>query len=386
MSNESASESPLKKSRGCVKHCAKASAVHAYSWTAFQGWSQLLDAGRSGPIRQPPDSRIHRTDAGGVETVGTNDTVHPEDLPHVIQVFTHSIGSGSPYEIVQRLRRSDGVYRWFPNSGFPLRDTNGHILRWCVLLTDIDERKHAEDAFRESERNLNLIINTIPALAWSARPDGSADFFNQHFWTSSAFPRNRRAVGAGRLPSIPTICTSWPHVAAHHGFRSAGRDRSASAAGRRRLSVVSFPREPFARREGQIAKWYGINTDIEDRKRAEVELRRALRQFRRCPATEQDGQLYHGPRGRRAHWSEEALRIFEFDPATKVTLQAIREVIHPEDMPVFEAAFKRASEGLDVSLAYRIITSSGSVKHVRAIAHVTENMKGSPCSSAPFKM
>ena len=53
---------------------------------------------------------------------GTNDTVHPEDLPHVIQVFTQSIASGSPYEIVQRLRRSDGVYRWFQNSGFPLRD------------------------------------------------------------------------------------------------------------------------------------------------------------------------------------------------------------------------------------------------------------------------
>ena len=47
---------------------------------------------------------------------------------------------------VQRLRRSDGVYRWFQNSGFPLRDASGHIVRWCVLLTDIDERKRAEDA------------------------------------------------------------------------------------------------------------------------------------------------------------------------------------------------------------------------------------------------
>ena len=77
-------------------------------------------------------------------------------------------------------------------------------------------------------------------------------------------------------------------------------------------------------------------------------------------------------------WSEEALRIFEFDPATKVTLQAIREVIHPEDMPVFQAAFKRATEGLDVNLAYRIITSSGSVKHVHAVGHVMENVERRP--------
>jgi PAS domain S-box-containing protein len=63
---------------------------------------------------------------------GTSDTVHPEDLSHVIQVFSQSIASGSPYEIVQRLRRSDGLYHWFQNNGFPLRDASGQIVRWCV--------------------------------------------------------------------------------------------------------------------------------------------------------------------------------------------------------------------------------------------------------------
>ena len=148
---------------------------------------------------------------------GTNDTVHPEDLPHVIQVFTQSIGSGSPYEIVQRLRRSDGVYRWFQNNGFPLRDTSGHILRWCVLLTDIDERKHAEDALRARERNLKLIIDTIPALAWSARPDGSADFFNQHYLDFIGLSAEL-ASGWGWTACRPPRRSERPgrHVAAHH--------------------------------------------------------------------------------------------------------------------------------------------------------------------------
>jgi PAS domain S-box-containing protein len=48
---------------------------------------------------------------------GTNGTVHPDDLPHVIDVFGRSIASGTPYEIVQRLRRGDGVYR-FRTTGF----------------------------------------------------------------------------------------------------------------------------------------------------------------------------------------------------------------------------------------------------------------------------
>ena len=130
------------------------------------------------------------------------DTIHPEDLPHVIDVFTRSIASGSPYEIVQRFRRSDGVYRWFANRGFPVRDTNGDVVRWCVLLTDIDDRKRAEDALRASERNLALIIDTIPALAWSARPDGSAEFFNQHYLNFIGFSAEQ-ASGWGWTAARP---------------------------------------------------------------------------------------------------------------------------------------------------------------------------------------
>jgi PAS domain S-box-containing protein len=58
----------------------------------------------------------------------SNDFVHPEDLPHVIDVFTRSIASGTSYEIVQRLRRFDGVYRWFRAEGSPLRDPSGRVL------------------------------------------------------------------------------------------------------------------------------------------------------------------------------------------------------------------------------------------------------------------
>ena len=67
------------------------------------------------------------------------DTIHPEDLAHVIDVFTRSIATGAPYEIVQRFRRSDGMYRWCLNCGIPVHDPSGQITRWCVLLTDIDD-------------------------------------------------------------------------------------------------------------------------------------------------------------------------------------------------------------------------------------------------------
>jgi PAS domain S-box-containing protein len=82
---------------------------------------------------------------------GTSDAVHAEDLPGVSQVFARSITSGDPYDFEARIRRFDGVYRWFQVRGLPVRDADGRILRWCSLLTDTDERKRAEDALKRSE-------------------------------------------------------------------------------------------------------------------------------------------------------------------------------------------------------------------------------------------
>jgi PAS domain S-box-containing protein len=53
---------------------------------------------------------------------GTTDAVHPDDRPHVIAAWRTSIEAGTPYEFEHRLRRADGVYRWFQSRGLPLRD------------------------------------------------------------------------------------------------------------------------------------------------------------------------------------------------------------------------------------------------------------------------
>src|SRR6266480_1169825 len=89
---------------------------------------------------------------------GTSDTVHPEDLPRVIAVITQSMASGDPHEIIERIRRFDGVYRWFQVRGLPLRGSSGGIVRWYVLLTNIDDLKRAQDALRESEHESRLIV------------------------------------------------------------------------------------------------------------------------------------------------------------------------------------------------------------------------------------
>ena len=73
----------------------------------------------------------------------TSDAVHPEDLPHIVEFFKRAIAPGIPFNYELRMRRFDGEYRWFDNRGVPIRDDSGRIVRWYVLLTDIEDRTRA---------------------------------------------------------------------------------------------------------------------------------------------------------------------------------------------------------------------------------------------------
>ncbi len=104
---------------------------------------------------------------------GTSDTVHPEDLPHTRQEVTRSLASGEPYEFEARIRRFDGVYRWFQVRGRPLRDTDGRILHWYSLLTDIDDMKHVEEELRIKEAFLaeGQRLSCTGSFSWYVHTD-----------------------------------------------------------------------------------------------------------------------------------------------------------------------------------------------------------------------
>src|SRR6266436_5655946 len=102
----------------------------------------------------------------------TNDIIHPDDRSHVIAEFTRSIETGRAYDIEQRCRRNDGAYRWFHVRAVALRDTEGQIIRWYTLFTDIDERKQAEEALRQDERELRQLIDFLPQHVMVLDADG----------------------------------------------------------------------------------------------------------------------------------------------------------------------------------------------------------------------
>ena len=485
----------------------------------------------------------------------TNGTVHPDDLKRHVEILDRSLASGDPIDFETRLRRHDGAYRWFQLRGHPARDTDGRIVRWYCLMTDIDDRRRAEEAVASSGRDLKLVIDTIPTLAWSAGTDGACDFFSQHFLDYTGLSAEA-ALGWGWTVAVHPddmagLAAAWQRI------MTSGRTGDAEARLRRHDGEYRwflFRANPLRGETGAIVKWYGVNTDIEELKRAEASIAREkqllemiasghpLREvltelcrfverdavdilcdvhpidwsnrtfrygtspslpetytapitglpvkdellpcavaanekvqiiaedletdprwlsspvrthaleyglravwstpifatngtvlgtfciYRRKPATpsaEHQSLIAHATHIasiaierlqteeelRRSYerlaaaqklsktgnftadvvvdnhiWSAELYRIFEFDPGMKISVQHVRDVIHPDDLSAFDTDFQRsAAEGTPFDQVFRIITKGGKLKHLHALAEVAEMAENRPVFSGAIR-
>jgi PAS domain S-box-containing protein len=131
------------------------------------------------------------------------------------------------------------------------------------------------------EQDIRLVVDTIPTLAWSAAPDGSADFFNQR-WLDYTGLSAKQALGSGWEVAIHPddlariLETFREALNSVKPFEVEGRFRRFDGEFRWFL----FRGSPIRDRSGKVAKWYGTNTDLEERKRAEDALRKSEERWR----------------------------------------------------------------------------------------------------------
>src|SRR5712671_503206 len=88
--------------------------------------------------------------------------IHRDDLPQLLDVWQGLLMSGKPGELEARLRRADGVYRWFLFRVEPLRDAQGTIVKWYGTNTDIDDRKRAEELLAAENQILEMVATGRP--------------------------------------------------------------------------------------------------------------------------------------------------------------------------------------------------------------------------------
>jgi PAS domain S-box-containing protein len=201
--------------------------------------------------------------------------IHPEDIPRVLEKWGAVMAAGEPYEDEMRLRRADGEYRWFLIRTVPLRDDQGNIVKWYGTSTDIEDRKRAEDALRRSEDRLRHVVDTIPAIVWSALPDGAVDFVNDR-WLQYTGLFSEDSLGwrwtATIHPDDFARATDYWRTVLLSGEPAELEQRLRRSDGQFRWFLCRYV--PVRDDSGKIVRWYGTCTDIEDRKQAEDTLRR----------------------------------------------------------------------------------------------------------------
>src|SRR6266853_725292 len=318
---------------------------------------------------------------------GWQRAIHPEDLVSHSEKWRISVATGQPFEDEARFRRTaDGEYRWFLVRGVPLRDRHAKIVRWYGTLTDIEDRKRAEEALqrseaelRRSEKELRDVIDTIPALVWSALPDGSNTYVNKRFveYTGSSAEQMARSGWQALIHPddlerhagkwMEAIATGKPHENEVRSRRSDGQYRWQLDRG-----------TPLRDEDGNIVKWYGVTTDIEDRKRAEEALRCSEAYLAEAQRLSQTGSWAWSPEQDIRYWSEECYRVLSFDSQDGLPrFEQFFQRIHPDDQPSFRELIETAiREKAEWEADYRIVHPGGAIRDIHVVGHPVLSTSG----------
>src|SRR6266436_3758529 len=200
---------------------------------------------------------------------------HSDDLPPLMERWRELLISGQAGQIEARLRRHDGVFRWFLIRVEPLLDESGKLIRWYGTSTDVEALKQTEEKLREDERELRRITDAIPQTIVVLNEAGIPVYANQATLDYTGLtagdvlaPRFRERIfhpeDLERLRDVRT-------AALGRGLPFEVEQRALRRDGQYRWFLIRY--NPFRNEQGQVIRWYATGTDIDDRVRLEERTR-----------------------------------------------------------------------------------------------------------------
>jgi PAS domain S-box-containing protein len=202
------------------------------------------------------------------------DFTHPDDI-ELTQNTINTIleGKNEFVRFIKRYIKKDGSILWADVSSALRFDTNGKPLYFMTSVNDISERMHAEEILRNDEKKLREIIEALPQLFWTCRPDGTCDYLS------------RQWVEYTGIPESANLGFKWIEQ-----LHTDDKDKAISEWTKRIKRVETFDLEfrirrndgdyhwfksravPIRNNDGAVIKWLGSNTDIDSIRKAEAQL------------------------------------------------------------------------------------------------------------------
>lgn len=200
--------------------------------------------------------------------------MHPEDEARTTEILNaHLRGDTEFYESEHRLKRKGGGWVWVLDRGKVIeRDADGKPLRAVGTHTDITLRKEAESLAAEKERQIRTLINIVPEIVWSADSSGRITYANEQWYDfagkSSDANFQESYLKALHPDDVDKVRDVWT-LSEATGNQFNVELRLKSKDGIYRWFLVRG--EPARNENGDIEQWFGIATDITERREHEVE-------------------------------------------------------------------------------------------------------------------
>ena len=311
------------------------------------------------------------TRIGTSDSFGWEQVVHRDDVDRAVRAWLHCLRTGEPYESVHRVRRFDGTYRWFRAVGQPSRDPSGRVTGWYGTTIDIEDQKRAEEALRKSEQQLQLLIDTIPAMAWRRMAAGEPSYYNKRtleYVGLSSEELGRSPFKVVHPDDFTALMRAWARsVETGRSFLFTYRLRRADGVYRWHEARA----EPMRDQAGVVIQWYGVNVDVDDRQKAEEALRRSEQRLRTLIDTVPSLIWCATPEGEPSYINK---RLMDYVGLTQEDLDtpgstrlagAIQAVVHPDDKAAMEKLLGHSfTTGVPFYMKYRMRRADGAYRWV----------------------
>ena len=307
---------------------------------------------------------------------GWQRAIHPEDLERHSEKWRISIATGQLFEDEARFRRAaDGEYRWFLVRGVPLQDRHAKIVRWYGTLTDIEDRKRAEEALAVLSRDLQenkakfeeaQRITHVGYWEWDLAT-------NRIKWSDETYrifglqpQEGPLDLATVREKINPEDWQRGMEEALGSGARFNADCRVLRPTGE--LRIAHFQGDVQRDASGQPYYMFGTVQDITDRKHAEEALQQSQMYLAEGQRVAHMGSWAFNAAGFE-YWSSELFRIYGLDPSGKPpTVEEYLALVHPEDRAFMRQGITNMlADHLAFDFTKRIVRRDGEIRHVRCV-------------------
>ncbi|ALL71749.1 Signal transduction histidine kinase (plasmid) [Paraburkholderia caribensis MBA4] len=273
--------------------------------------------------------------------------------------------------------RNDGATVCISSRCTLWRDDRGKPLAILATSNDITARKQMEAELRRQQDDLRATIDAIPGMVWSSSRDGCPDYMNRR-WNE---------YGVELADDIRDIWQSIVHPDDLPAMQDAWREAIATGSAlettariRRKDGVYRWMHigaEPLRDAHGEIVRWYGVNTDIEEHKQTQQALERSEAFLSDAQRLSRTGSIATCVPECGMWWSDETYRIFDVPRHVTPTIELIAARTHPDDIEAVKRTHERALQGEShIDSEFRLLLTDGSVKHVHYVAHLSAPASG----------